>query len=93
MTVLAASRIHVALTLDRLQAVGYEPILGCWPSLLVVTSSASLQLDPAASLSGAEVTHISGRLLAEVARWHKAIRCHPSTVAAHNEGGLSWTTR
>ncbi len=93
MTDLSASRIHVALTLDRLHAVGHEPILGCWPSLLVVTSSASLQLDPAASLSGAEVTHISGRLLVAVTRWHEVIRCHDSTVAAENEGRMSWTNR
>lgn len=73
MTVLSASRIHVALTLDRLRAVGHQPILGCWPSFLVVTTSASLQLYPAASLSGAEVTHISGRFLAEVAHWHEAM--------------------
>jgi len=44
---LSATRIHVALTLDRLRAVGHHPISGAWPSLLLVTSSASLQLDPA----------------------------------------------
>ncbi len=93
MTDLSASRIHVTLTLDRLHATGHEPILGCWPSLLVVTSSASLQLDLAASLSAAEVTHISSRLLAEVTRWHEAIRCHDSTVAADDEEGMSWTNR
>ena len=93
MTDLSATRIHVALTLDRLRAVGHEPIVGALPSLLVVTSSASLQLDPAASLSAAEVTHISSRLLAEVTRWHEAIRCHDSTVAADDEEGMSWTNR
>jgi len=44
---LSATRIHVALTLDRLRAVGHHPIIGTWPSLRLVTSSASLQLDPA----------------------------------------------
>lgn len=90
---LSASRIHVALTLDHLLAAGHEPILGCWPSLLVVTSSASLQLDPATSLSGAEVTHVSGRLLVAATRWHEAIRRHDSAVAAENEGRRSWTSR
>lgn len=44
---LSASRIHVALTLDRLLAIGHEPIVGRWPSLLVFTSTASFRLDPA----------------------------------------------
>ncbi len=73
---LSATRIHVALTLDRLRAVGHHPIIGAWPSLLLVTSSASLQLDPASDLSAAEAMRISGRLLIEVTRWHESIRRH-----------------
>ena len=45
------------------------------------TSTASLQLDPAVVLSCEEATHISGRLLAEIARWHEAIRRQASTAA------------
>ena len=71
---LSATRIHVALTLDRLRAVGHHPIIGAWPSLLLVTSSASLQLDPASDLSGAQAMRVSGRLLIEVTRWHESIR-------------------
>ncbi len=71
---LSPSRIHVALTLDRLLAVGHGPIVGCWPSLLVVTSTASLQLDPAAHLSSEEIVNISSQLLTKVARWHSALR-------------------
>ncbi len=74
MTDLSATRIHVALTLDRLLAVGHQPIIGAWPSLLLVTSVASLQLDPANGLSGAQAMRISGRLLLEVTRWHESIR-------------------
>lgn len=74
MTDLPATRIHVALTLDRLRAVGHQPINGAWPDLPVVTSSASLQLDPTNGLSGAQAMHISGRLLLEVTRWHESIR-------------------
>jgi len=75
-TDLSATRIHVALTLDRLRAVGHHPIIGAWPSLLLVTSSASLQLDPANGLSAAQAMRISGRLLIEVTRWHESIRRH-----------------
>ena len=83
MTDLSATRIHVALTLDRSRAVGHHPITGAWPSLLVVTSSASLQLDPANDLSGAQAMRISGRLLIEVTRWHESIRRHaPSRTTA-----------
>ncbi len=92
MTDLSASRIHVALTLDRLRAVGHQSIVGVWPSLLVVTSTASLQLDPANGLSGAETTRMSGRLLLEVTRWHEAIRRHESIVAGDTEGRMSWTS-
>ncbi|MBA3279902.1 MAG: hypothetical protein H0U22_14565 [Geodermatophilaceae bacterium] len=74
MTALSATRIHVALTLDRLRAVGHQPIIGAWPSLLLVTSSASLQLDPANGLSAAQAMRITGRLLIEVTRWHESIR-------------------
>lgn len=62
--------------LDRLRAVGHHPSIGAWPCLLLVTSSASLQLDPASDLSGAEAMRISGRLLIEVTRWHESIRRH-----------------
>lgn len=75
-TDLSATRIHVALTLDRLRAVGHHPIIGAWPSLLLVTSSASLQLDPANGLSAAQAMRISGRLLIEVTRRHESIRRH-----------------
>ncbi len=51
MTELSESRTHVAMTLDRLRAVDHRPIVGCWPSLPVATSTASLQLDPAVVLS------------------------------------------
>jgi len=44
---LSVSRIHVALTLDRFLAIGHDPIVGRWPSLLVFTSTASFRLDPA----------------------------------------------
>ncbi len=91
-TDLSATRIHVAMTLDRLRAVGHHPIIGAWPSLLVVTSTASLQLDPANGLSSEEALRISGRLLLEVTRWHEAIRCHDSALAADNEGRMSWTS-
>ncbi len=85
MTDLSATRIHVALTLDRLRAVGQHPIIGAWPSLLLVTSSASLQLDPANGLSAAQAMRISGRLLIEVplARVHSA----PSPHRAGRHGG------
>lgn len=76
---LGASCIHVALTLGRLLAVGHEPIIGCWPSLLVVTSTASLQLDPAADLSRDEVAHMSSQLLTEITRWHASLQCHDNT--------------
>ena len=42
MTELFESRTHVAMTLDQLRAVDHRPIIGCWPSLLVATSTASL---------------------------------------------------
>jgi len=80
-TDLSATRIHVALTLDRLRAVGHHPIIGGWPSLLLVTSSASLQLDPANGLSAAQAMRISGRLLIEVTRWHESIR-HQAPIAS-----------
>lgn len=91
-TDLSAARIHVALTLDRLLGVGHHPIIGSWPSLLVVTASTSLQLDPANDLSGAEVAAISGRLQVEVARWHEAIQRHDRPVTGANEGSMSWTS-
>ena len=88
MTDLSATRIHVALTLDRSRAVGHHPIIGAWPSLLVVTSSASLQLDPANDLSGAQAMRISGRLLIEVTRWHESIRRHAPTPRDSTEADL-----
>jgi len=81
MTELSESRTHVAMSLDQLRAVDHRPIVGCWPSLLVATSTASLQLDPAVGLSCEEAIHISGRLLAEIARWHEAIRRQASIAA------------
>jgi len=87
-TDLSATQIHVALTLDRLRAVGHHPIIGAWPSLLLVTSSASLQLDPADGLSAAQAMRISGRLLIEVTRWHASIRRHAPTVPDSTEADL-----
>ncbi len=88
MTDLSATRIHVALTLDRLRAVGHHPIIGAWPSLLLVTSSASLQLDPASGLSAAQAMRISGRLLIEVTRWHESIRRHAPRAQDSTESDL-----
>ena len=79
---LQTSGTHVALILDRLRAVDHHQIVGCWPSLLIVTSTASLQLDPSAGLSGAQATLISGRLLRQVARWDQAIRRCDGTAPA-----------
>jgi len=71
---LSSSRMHVAILLDRLHAADHHQIVGRWPSLLVVTENASLQLDPASGLTRAQATLISGRLLREVARWDESIR-------------------
>jgi hypothetical protein len=88
MTELSESRTHVAMTLDRLRAVDHRPIVGCWPSLLLVTSSASLQLDPASDLSAAQAMRISGRLLIEVTRWHESIRRHAPRAQDSTESDL-----
>ena len=50
---LSTSRMHVAILLDRLHAADHHQIVGRWPSLLVVTENASLQLDPAPRLTRA----------------------------------------
>jgi len=71
---LSTSRMHVAILLDRLYAADHHQIVGRWPSLLVVTENASLQLDPASGLTRAQATLISGRLLREVVRWDESIR-------------------
>jgi len=71
---LSTSRMHVAILLDRLHAADHHQIVGNWPSLLIVTSNASLQLDPAPGLTRAQATCISSRLLHQVARWDEAIR-------------------
>ncbi|MGI8614532.1 MAG: hypothetical protein ACR2KL_11400 [Nocardioidaceae bacterium] len=80
---LSSSRMHVAILLTRLQAIDHHPIVGRWPSLLMATDSASLQLDPAGGLTRAQAALISGRLLREVIRWDESIRrCDsgPSTM-------------
>ena len=71
---LSTSRMHVAIVLDRLHATDHHQIVGRWPSLLVVTENASLQLDPASGLTRAQATFISSRVLHQVARWDEAIR-------------------
>ena len=77
---LSTSRMHVAILLDRLHAADHHQIVGNWPSLLIVTSNASLQLDPAPGLTRAQATLISSGLLHQVARWDEAIRrCHCTT--------------
>ena len=76
MITLSTSRMHVALLLDRLHAADHHQIVGNWPSLLIVTANASLQLDPAPGLTRAQATFSSRRLLHQVARWTR-----PSAVA------------
>ncbi|CAN5277292.1 hypothetical protein BH20ACT5_BH20ACT5_08870 [soil metagenome] len=71
---LSSSRMHIAIVLDRLQAADHHQIVGRWPSLLIVTEKASVQLDPASGLTCAQAALMSGRLLREVARWDAAIR-------------------
>ena len=81
MITLSTSRMHVAILLDRLHAADHHQIVGNWPSLLIVTSNASLQLDPAPGLTRAQATCISSRLLHQVARWDEAIRrCNSTAV-------------
>ncbi len=78
---LSTSRMHVAILLDRLHAADHHQIVGNWPSLLIVTSNASLQLDPAPGLTRAQATLISSRMLYQVARWDEAIRrCNSTAV-------------
>ncbi len=76
---LSTSRMHVAILLDRLHAADHHQIVGNCPSLLIVTSNASLQLDPAPGLPRAQATLISSRLLHQVARWDEVIRRCNST--------------
>jgi len=77
----STSRMHVAILLDRLHAADHHQIVGNWPSLLIVTSNASLQLDPAPGLTRAQATLISSRMLYQVARWDEAIRrCNSTAV-------------
>jgi len=64
---LSTSRMHVAIVLDRLHATDHHQIVGRWPSLLVVTENASLQLDPASGLTPEQATFISSRVLRQVA--------------------------
>ncbi len=77
---LSTSRMHVAILLDRLHAADHHQIVGRWPSLLVITENASLQLDPASGLTRAQATLISGLLLRAVARWDESIRRCCSTA-------------
>ncbi len=71
---LSASGLHVAIVLDDLRAADHHLSVGRWPSLLVVTRRASIQLDPADGLPRSAAALITGRLLREVTRWDAAIR-------------------
>ena len=73
---LSPSGLHVAIVLDDLRAAGHHLSVGRWPSLLVVTRRASIQLDPADGLTQAAAALVTGRLLREVTRWDAAIRGH-----------------
>lgn len=73
---LSPSGLHVAIVLDDVRAVDHHLIVGRWPSLLLVTGRASLQLDPADGLAPTAAALITGRLLREVTRWDAAIRGH-----------------
>lgn len=72
---LSRSSTHIALTVDVLRAADHLTILGRWPSLLIVTARASLQLD----LVGDDPAAITGRLLDHVARWDETVRHLSST--------------
>lgn len=80
---LSPSGLHVAIVLDDLRAAGHHLSVGRWPSLLVVTRRASIQLDPADGLTAAAAALITGRLLREVTRWDAAIRGHNATTYVH----------
>lgn len=67
---LSHSTTHIALTMDGLRAADHLPILGRWPSLLIVTARASLQLD----LVGDDPAAVTGCLLRQVADWDNTIR-------------------
>ncbi len=67
---LSQSSTHIALTVDGLRAADHLTILGRWPSLVIVTVRASLQLD----LVGDEPAVVTGRLLRQVASWDRTIR-------------------
>lgn len=73
---LSRSSTHIALTVDVLRAADHLAILGRWPSLLIVTARASLQLD----LVGDDPASITGRLLDHVGRWDETVR-HLSSTA------------
>ena len=90
---LSPSGLHVAVVLDDLRAVDHHLSVGRWPSLLVVTGRASLQLDPADGLTRAAAALITGRLLREVTRWDAAIRGHNATADVHHAviGGAEHT--
>lgn len=77
---LSTPRMHVAILLDQLHAADHHQIVGRWPSLLIVTENASLQLDPAPGLTRAQLTLVSSWLLYQVVRWDEAIRCCNSTA-------------
>lgn len=80
---LSPSGLHVAIVLDDLPVVDHHLIVGRWPSLLVVTGRASLQLDPADGLTPTAAALITGRLLREVTRWDAAIRGHSAAADVH----------
>lgn len=74
---LSQSSTHMAVTVDGLRAADHLTILGRWPSLLIVTARASLQLD----LVGDDPFAVTGRLLHRVAKWDEAIRGLSSLVS------------
>ncbi len=80
---LSPSGLHVAIVLDDLRAVDHHLSVGRWPSLLVVTRRASIQLDPADGLTRTAAALITGRQLQEVTRWDAAIRGHNATTHVH----------
>ena len=90
---LSPSGLHVAIVLDDVRAADHHLSVGRWPSLLVVTRRASIQLDPADGLTPAAAALITGRLLQEVTRWDAAIRGHNAATHAHRAltGGTDHT--
>ncbi len=90
---LSPSGLHVAIVLDDLRAVDHHLSVGRWPSLLVVTRRASIQLDPADGLTRTAAALITGRLLREVFRWDAAIRGQNANTYVHRAvtGGADHT--